>query len=348
MAFEIKFDRNYLVLYNEAIDKIFKNYTEFTSVHNPKHFRLVELEDVYYPTDYPLVDDEELTDKFVNQKKADDETKKKVKDEMKLCRKKFLDFMHKNLYDSFEKSFKGLNGADKYLSFEDIVKKVHQFINLMEVKMTGTDTDTDSQIVVTLHDIINKSSSTSSVPNYCISEKLFMAILLAIQKLHCPTPSPDRQYTLKFEFAPSLIGKSSLHQSSIKCSNNNDVMSNFKNKEDPVAENIFNFDLTRLTPKMLPALVVSEPYSTHSYFHDSDSDSNINSNISDLAAPLDPTQAGGSKSRRRHRRHHKSKHARKTRRGRGRKSKPKPKTHRRRSARHSRIRKHKKYTSRVR
>jgi hypothetical protein len=52
------------------------------------------------------------------------------------------------------------------------------------------------------------------------------------------------------------------------------------------------------------------------------------------------TQVGGSKSRRRHRR----KPARKTRRGRNRKSKPKSKTHRRK--RHSRIRKHKKNTSR--
>ena len=51
-----------------------------------------------------------------------------------------------------------------------------------------------------------------------------------------------------------------------------------------------------------------------------------------------PLHAGGSKSRRRHR--HRRKPARKTRRGRTRKSKSKTHQHRR----HSRIRKHKKYT----
>ena len=341
MAAKINFDKNYLVLYNEAVNKIFKYYTKVTSSHNPKHFRLVELEDVYDPTDYPLVDDEELTPEFVEKKKVDDEIKNKVKDEMKLCRKKFLDFMKKNLSDNFETLFRGLDDADKYLSFDAIVKKVHQFINLMEVKMTGT--DTDSQIVVTLHDIIKKFSSTSSVSDYCISEKLFMAILLAIQMLHCPTPSPENTYLLKFKFSDiNFLVLGGLHQSSNKCADKN-IMSTFKNKNDPVAANIFDFDLTRLQPKMLPALVVSEPYSEQSSFHDSDS------NISNLAAPLEPSpdtiQVGGSKSRRRHRRHHKSKHARKTHRRRGRKSKPK--THRRRSARHSRIRKHKKYTSRV-
>jgi hypothetical protein len=325
MAAKIDFDRNYLVLYNEAVNKIFKNYTKITSSHNPKHFRLLELEDVYDPTDYPLVDDEELEPEFVEKKKVDDEIKNKVKNEMELCRKKFLDFMKKNLSDNFETSFRGLDDADKYLSFDAIVKKVHQFIHLMEVKMTGT--DTDSQIVVTLHDIIKKFSSTSSVSDYCISEKLFMAILLAIQMLHCPTPSPENTYLLKFKFSDrSLLYDSGLRRSSNRCADKN-IMSTFKNKNDPVAANIFDFDLTRLKPKMLPALVVSVPDSKQSSFHDS----NIDSNISDLAALLDPTQASGSKSRRRHRRHHKSKHARKTRRGRSRKFKLK--THRRRSAR---------------
>ena len=79
MASKIDFDKKYLVLYNEAVNKIFKNYTNFTSFHNPKHFRLVELKDVYDSTNYPLVDDEELTHEFVEKKKVDDEIKNKVK-----------------------------------------------------------------------------------------------------------------------------------------------------------------------------------------------------------------------------------------------------------------------------
>ena len=286
MASKIDFDKKYLVLYNEAVNKIFKNYTNFTSFHNPKHFRLVELKDVYDSTNYPLVDDEELTHEFVEKKKVDDEIKNKVKDEMELCRKKFLDFMKENLYDNFKTLFMGLNDADKYLSFDAIVKKVHQFIELMDVEMTNT----GNNIVVTLHDIKTKYSSYDTY--HCISERLFMAILLAIQMLHCPTPSPDRKYTLKFKFASTLFTISSLHQSSIKCAKNS-IMSNLTSNDDPVAANIFDFDLIELEPEQL--------------------------------------KAGGSKSRRRHRRHHKSKHARKTRRGRSRKFKLK--THRRRSAR---------------
>jgi len=288
VSMEVDNDSRYITLYNEAINKIFKDYIIYTSVHNPKHF------------------------------KSPNSSSKSATD---TCREQFLSFMSNN--------FQKFNNMDLVQGkpFLDIVEKVRQFIKLMEVDMTGT--DTDSQIVVTLHDIKTKYSFYDT--DHCISEKLFMAILLAIKILHCPTPSDEREYTLKFKFAPSLFGKSSLQQSSIKCTNNS-VMSNLKSNYDPVAANIFNFDLTRLKPD-----------SKQSSFHDSNNDSNI----SDLAALLGPTQAGGSKSRRRHRRHHKSKHVRKTRRGRGRKSKPKPKTHRRRSARHSRIRKHKKYTSRV-
>ena len=67
------------------------------------------------------------------------------------------------------------------------------------------------------------------------------------------------------------------------------------------------------------------------------------SNLNDLNleySDVKDVKLGGSKSRRRHRR----KPVRKTRRGRGRGRKCKPKTHRRR--RHSRVRKHKKNTSR--
>lgn len=263
----MKVDNNshYISLYNQAIDKIFENYTTFTSFHNPKHFK---------------------------------SPKSSVKSDTDTCREQFLSFMSIN----FPK-FDNIDVVQGEL-FLNNVEKVRQFIKLMEVAMK------DSQIVVTLHDIKKKYLFSDSDSDYCICERLFMAILLAIQMLHCPTPSPDREYTLKFKFASTSFIISSLQQSSIKCAKNS-VMSNLKSKDDPVAANIFNFDLRYLEPK---------PQS-------------------------EQLKAGGSKSRRRHRRHYKSKHARKTRRRRGRKSKPK--THRRRSARHSRIRKHKKYTSRV-
>jgi hypothetical protein len=250
-----KVDNNshYITLYNEAINKIFKYYTTYTSFHNPKQFRSL---------------------------------KSSLKSDTDTCRNQFLSFMSDNFWNFDDMNVVQAEDNSAARIFHMIVEKVKQFINLMEVEMK------DNQIVVTLHDIIKKLSSTSSVPDYCISEKLFMAILLAIQILHCPTPSAE--YTLKFKFAPSLFGKSSLQQSSIKCTNNS-VMSNLKNKDDPVAANIFDLKLRHL----------QKP-------------------------PLE-LKAGGSKSRRRHRRHHKSKHARKTRRGRSRKFKLK--THRRRSAR---------------
>jgi FAD synthase len=70
-----------------------------------------------------------------------------------------------------------------------------------------------------------------------------MAILLAIQMLHCPTPSAEREYTLKFKFSDrSLLYESGLRRSSNRCADKS-VMSNFKNKNDPVAANIFDFDL---------------------------------------------------------------------------------------------------------
>ena len=245
----------YITLYNEAINKIFKPYTIHTSFHNPKHF------------------------KFPNSlSNSDTDT----------CRTQFLSFMSDNFWNFDNMDVVNAEDNSATRIFHMIVEKVKQFINLMEVKMTG------KQIVVTLHDIIKKLSSTSYESNHCKSEKLFMAILLAIQILHCPTPSAEREYTLKFKFAQSLFGKSSLQQSSIKCSNSS-AMSNLKNNDDPVAANIFDLNLTNL-PK----------------------------------PPLE-LKAGGSKSRRRHRRHHKSKHVRKTRRGRSRKFKLK--THRRRSAR---------------
>ena len=243
---------HYITLYNEAINKIFKDYTIYTSYRNPKQFTSPKLS---------------------------------LNSDTDTCREQFLSFMHMN----FSEFFNTTGSVDASTTFLTIVKKVKQFIDLMEVEMKG------NQIVVTLHDIIDKLSSTSYESNHCKSEKLFMAILLAIQMLHCPSPSTEKEYTLKFKFAQSLLGPSRLQKTSKTCSGNKKISSSYDPSYDPVDENIFNLEL-RYLPK----------------------------------PPLE-LKAGGSKSRRRHRRHHKSKHARKTRRRRSRKFKLK--THRRRSAR---------------
>jgi hypothetical protein len=283
VSMKVDNDSNYIKLYNEAINKIFKYYNDaiFTLYQDPRYFRTLDSPSLSY---HDLLNPKHFKSPNSLSKSATD-----------TCREQFLSFMSDN--------FQNFNNMDlvKGIHFLDIVEKVRQFIKKMDVKMTN------NNIVVTLHDIKTKYSPYDT--DHCISERLFMAILLAIQMLHCPTPSPDRQYTLKFKFASNLFITSSLQKSSMKCTNNSG-MSNLKSNDDPVAANIFDFDLRYLKPK---------PQS-------------------------EQLKTGGSKSRRRHRRHHKSKHVRKTRRGRGRKSKPKPKTHRRRSARHSRIRKHKKYT----
>lgn len=286
VSMKVDNDSNYISLYNQAIDKIFKNYNDatFTLYQDPKYFSTLDSPSPSYHD-------------FLNPKhfKSPNSLSKSATD---TCREQFLSFMSNN--------FPNFNNMDlvQGIPFLDIVEKVRQFINKMDVKMTNT----GNNIVVTLHDIKTKYSSYNT--DHCISERLFMAILLAIQMLHCPTPSPDREYTLKFKFASTLFIISSLQKSSMQCTKNSEI-SNLKSNDDPVAANIFDFDLRYLKPK---------PRS-------------------------EQLKTGGSKSRRRHWRHHKSKHARKTHRRRGRKSKPK--THRRRSARHSRIRKHKKYTSRV-
>jgi hypothetical protein len=239
-----KVDNNshYITLYNEAINKIFKNYTTYTSFYNPKQ--------------------------FISPKSS-------LKSDTDTCRNQFLSFMSDNFLNFDNMDVVVAEDNSESTTFFTIVEKVKQFIDLMEVEMKG------KQIVVTLHDIIKKLSSTSYESNHCKSEKLFMAILLAIQILHCPTPSAGREYTLEFKFAPSLFGPSRLQKTSKTCSGNKTISSS----NDPVAANIFKLEL-RYLPK----------------------------------PPLE-LKAGGSKSRRRHRRHHKSKHARKTRRGRSRKFK---------------------------
>ena len=187
---------HYVILYNTAIDKIFKGYTTLNSFHNPKHFK--------FAVSSPKNDTDE-------------------------CKKNFLSFMQKN----FSEFVNTTGSVDASTTFLTIVEKVKQFIALMEVKtMTG------NKIVVTLHDIIDKLSFTRFDSDHCKSEKLFMAILLAIQMLHCPSPSTEREYTLKFKFAPSLLGRSGLQKSSITCSGDKTISSS----NDPVAANIFRLE----------------------------------------------------------------------------------------------------------
>ena len=149
-------------------------------------------------------------------------------------RDNFLDFMRQNFTEIDESTLRGV-----------ITKNVEEFIRLMEVKpkfpITGEIT-----IEVTLHDIIDKLASTSFESEHCKSEKLFMAILLAILMLHYPTPR--NKYKLVFKFAKSLFGKSRLQKSSITCSGNKTITESM----DPVAENIFKLNISKLlqiTPK---------------------------------------------------------------------------------------------------
>ena len=147
------------------------------------------------------------------------------------CRKQFLSFMLSN----FSNLVNMTGSVDASTTFLTIVEKVIQFIESMEVKTTG------NQIVVTLHDIIDKLSSTSFDSDHCKSEKLFMAVLLAIQMLHCSSDN----YSLVFKFAKSFIGPSGLQKTSKTCSGSKQPISSSK---DPVAENIFGFDTTALKP----------------------------------------------------------------------------------------------------
>jgi len=152
------------------------------------------------------------------------------------------------------------NGVSGASTLQAITQNVTKFIGLMQVKPTFPRQGSIT-IEVTLHDIIDKSSSTSFDSDHCKSEKIFMAILLAIQMLHYPTPSPSNEYNLVFKFAKSLFGKSGLEKSSITCSRNRLTSA----LSDPVAANIFRLDtkeLVNTTPKEAETQVsvsVSQP-----------------------------------------------------------------------------------------
>ena len=212
---DIELDKNYVSLYNTAIDKIFEGYNKSFSVadkldhygrgvfrQNPKHFQ--------------------YSDSSMN-------------GDMVKCKQTFLTFMQDN-FSNLSVMYKGiLTNATFYI----IVKKVNEFIDSMEVKSIKDVTTKVTTISVTLHDIIKKLTFTSFDSDHCKSEKLFMAVLLAILRLHCPTPIDGNDYTLTFEFAPSFLGPSGLQKTSKTCSAGNVEIDASK---DPVDANIFGFD----------------------------------------------------------------------------------------------------------
>lgn len=195
----------------------------------------------------------------------------------------FLKFMQTNFSDIC-----GTTPSD-VAKLQDVEKNVKKFIERMEVKV-NTIIQSFIEIVVTLHDIIDNLTSTDFSSVHCLSEKVFMAILLAIQMLHYPTPIND--YKLKFQFAKSYIGKSGLQKSSVICSRSTSISS----LNDPVAANIFGLKINALSQKVPPPEITDDV----SY------------------------QGGGSKSRRKPARKTLRRRTRKS------KSKSKPKTHRRR------------------
>jgi hypothetical protein len=147
---------------------------------------------------------------------------------------KFLEFMKTNFTN-----ISGI-GGDNNTKLIDVNDNVKKFIERMEVKLfKGKGFIT---ILATLHDIIDKLTSTDYNSVHCLSEKVFMAILLAIQMLHYPTPTIE--YQLTFQFSKSLFGKSGLEKSSTICSGNKSI----SGSDDPVAKNIFGLDTKALTP----------------------------------------------------------------------------------------------------
>lgn len=148
-------------------------------------------------------------------------------------KKFFLNFMEQNFPD-FDSS--NDNSTNTQLKLIKVNENVGKFIQRMEVKAKLDPVN----IVVTLHDIIDKLSSTEFGSEHCVSEKVFMAILLAIRTL-C---YPNTNYNLTFQFSKSLFGKSGLERSSVICSGNRQVSSS----NDPVdeAKRIFDLNLDPL------------------------------------------------------------------------------------------------------
>lgn len=151
----------------------------------------------------------------------------------------FLQFIQDNFSDLTNQ------GPQNLAKLQDIVKKVKDFIKNMEVNTPRVIESMPLEIEVTLHDIIGSLDRTSFGSPHCLSEKLFLAILLAIKrKAHVYTL--NREYKLTFKFKKSLFGKSGLQKSSVICSSDK----NITESTDPVSANsmktIFNFNTDKL------------------------------------------------------------------------------------------------------
>lgn len=230
--------KTYIELYNAAIYKIFESGTMTQIFGQGATTDLIGSNKMIFKVklfqDYDLAH-VEGTFNFTREK-AEQEY-----NAMAQKKNNFVVFMQTNFP---EITSNGVSGAS---ILQAITINVTKFIGLMQVKPTFP-LQGKITIEVTLHDIIDKLASTSFDSEHCKSEKIFMAILLAILMLHYPTPTPSNEYNLVFKFAKSYIGKSGLQKSSITCSGDKTITES----RDPVATNIFNLDnseLTKVTPE---------------------------------------------------------------------------------------------------
>ena len=134
--------------------------------------------------------------------------------------------------------------ADENLKY--IKKQVKKFIQNMEVKTDLTRPAPNLiQIDVVLHDIIGSLNAISHGSLDCISEKLFLAILLAIKK-KVNVFSVRCNLTFKFSKGNLFSKSSGLQRSSAICSQDK----NISESTDPVSANemktIFRLDVTDL------------------------------------------------------------------------------------------------------
>ena len=200
--------QKFVDLYNDAVLKIFPIGTMIAIFGNGQTL------------------DEESNNKMILPTFSSTKIQEKIKK-----KEVFLEFMQTNFKDIRDIT------ADDFAKLLDVNKNVKKFIERMEVKVNTT-SQSSIEIVVTLHDIIDKLTSTDFSSVHCLSEKVFMAILLAIQKLHYP----NAKYKLTFQFSKSLFGKSGLERSSVICSGDKTITESM----DPVDSNFFKLSLLTL------------------------------------------------------------------------------------------------------
>jgi hypothetical protein len=131
-------------------------------------------------------------------------------------------------------AFSGLAKSMKSFQQGIIVVKVKEFIQNMEIQITG------NNVEVTLRDIVKMvSTSVKSQPYYCESMKLFIAILTAVKFINKSITQPD------FKFSTGgILGMfsklSGLQKSFVACFSQTPV-------GDPVATNYFKFNTDAFT-----------------------------------------------------------------------------------------------------